>query len=129
MTVDGAGLQLGSGTITVKELVGNTTLSASRSGSNVLFSDTLTTGETALYEITVASGCDATYGDLNLDGRVDATDLVILSNYLVGNMVQGAAPFTAALTKADLDRSGTVDAVDLVILQNYLAGNVACLPK
>ncbi len=129
MTVDGAYLGLGSGAVTVKELVGKTTLSASRSGSNVLFSDTLTAGETALYEVTVASGCDATYGDLNQDGKADATDLVIMSHYLVGNIDPGAAPFTASLTKADLDRSGTVNAVDLVILQNYLAGNVACLPK
>jgi hypothetical protein len=129
MTVDGASLQLSSGAITVKELVGNTTLSASRSGSNLLFSDTLSPGETALYQITDAGGCDATYGDLNQDGRVDVTDLVILSNYLVGNMSAGSAPFTAALTKADCDRSSTVDAVDLVILQNYLVGNVACLPK
>ncbi len=88
-----------------------------------------TAGETALYEVTVASGCDATYGDLNLDGRADATDLVILSHYLVGNMTPGSAPFTAALAKADCDRSGAVDAVDLVVLQNYLAGNLACLPK
>jgi hypothetical protein len=79
--------------------------------------------------MTIASGCDATYGELNQDGKVDATDLVILSHYLVGNMTQGTAPFTAPLAKADLDRSGTVDAVDLVILQNYLAGNLACLPK
>lgn len=129
MTVDGASLDAGSGTITLKELLGNTTLSASRSGSNILFSDSLAPGETALYEMTTASGCDATYGDLNEDGQVDATDLVILSHYLVGNMTQGTAPFTAPLAKADLDRSGTVDAVDLVILQNYLAGNLACLPK
>jgi hypothetical protein len=129
LTVDGASLSLGSGAITVRERVGGTTLSASRSGSNVVFSDALAAGETALYEITVASGCDATYGDLNQDTRVDLTDLVILSHYLVGNMFQGTPPFSAALTKADLDRSGSVNAVDLVILQNFLAGNVACLPK
>ncbi len=129
MTVDGAALGAGSGTITVKQLVNNTTLSTSRSGSNILYSDTLTTGETALYEITVASGCDATYGDLNQDGRADTTDLVILSHYLVGNMSAGSAPFTAPLTKADCDKSGAVDAVDLVVLQNYLVGNLACLPK
>jgi hypothetical protein len=129
LTVDGAWLGLGSGAATVKELLGNTTLSGSRSGLNVLFSDTLSTGETAVYEVTVAGGCDATYGDLNVDGRADATDLVILSHYLVGNVTPGAAPFTAALAKADCDRSGTVDAVDLVVLQNFLAGNLTCLPK
>jgi len=126
--VDGADLQIGSGAVTVQELVGNTSRAVTRSGSNVLFSDTLTPGQTALYQITEATSCDPTYGDLNQDGRVDATDLVILSNYLVGNMTPGTAPFSAPLSKADLNRSGTVDAVDLVILQNYLVGNVTCLP-
>jgi hypothetical protein len=129
MTVDGASLGAGSGAITLKELVGNTAMSASRSGNNILFSDSLAAGETALYEMTIASGCDPTYGDLNLDGSVDSIDLVILSHYLVGNMTPGTVPFTAALSKADLDRSGSVDAVDLVVLQNYLAGNLPCLPK
>jgi len=129
LSLDGTALGAGSGAVTVKELVGNTTISASRSGSTILFSDSLAAGETALYEVTVSSACDATYGDLNQDGRADATDLVILSHYLVGNMTPGSAPFTAPLSKADLDRSGTVDAVDLVVLQNYLVGNVACLPK
>jgi hypothetical protein len=129
VTVDGASLGIGSGAITLKELVGNTSISASRSGSNIFFSDTLATGETALYEMTVGTGCDPTYGDLNLDGRVDSIDLVILSNYLVGNMTYESAPFTATLAKADLDRSGAVDAVDLVVLQNFLVGNVTCLPR
>ncbi|MGH9369020.1 MAG: PQQ-dependent sugar dehydrogenase, partial [Thermoanaerobaculia bacterium] len=73
--------------------------------------------------------CDPTYGNLNQDGGVDAVDMVILSNSLVGNVTQGAAPFTAPLAKADLDLSGTVDAVDLVLLENYLAGNLSCLPR
>jgi hypothetical protein len=56
MTVDAAALGATSGTITLKELVGNTTLSASRSGSNIFFSDTLAAGETAAYQMTVGSG-------------------------------------------------------------------------
>jgi Dockerin type I domain len=75
------------------------------------------------------SGCNPAYGDLNQDGAVNATDLVILSNYLAGNLTQGPPPFTASMSYADLDRSGSVTAVDLVILQNYLVGNIACLPK
>ena len=51
-TLDAAALGLSTGTITVKELVGNTTVSASRSGPNVFFSDTLAAGETTLYEVT-----------------------------------------------------------------------------
>jgi len=56
MTVDGASLQIGSGAITVNELVGNSALSATRSGSNILFSDTLAAGETAVYQITETGG-------------------------------------------------------------------------
>jgi hypothetical protein len=74
-------------------------------------------------------GCDSTYGDLNRDGRVDALDMVILSNYLVGNVTPGTPPFIAPLSAADLDGSGGVDAVDLVLLQNYLVGNFSCLPR
>ena len=73
--------------------------------------------------------CDPTYGDLNVDGAVDAVDMVILSNYLVGNITPGTAPFTAPLAKADLDQSSAVNAVDLVLLQNYLVGNINCLPR
>jgi hypothetical protein len=56
MTVDGAALGAATGTISLKELVGNTTLSASRSGSNILFTDSLAAGETVLYEMTVTGG-------------------------------------------------------------------------
>ena len=104
-------------------------MSASRSGADVTFTETLAPGETVLYEVSAPVSCDPTYGDLNEDGSVDATDLVILSHYLVGNMTAGSAPFAAPLAKADLDLSGSVNAVDLVILQNHLAGNVSCLPK
>jgi hypothetical protein len=60
---------------------------------------------------------------------VDAVDMVILSNYLVGNVASGTPPFVAPLSAADLDGSGGVDAVDLVLLQNYLVGNFSCLPR
>ena len=99
MTVDGASAAVGSGAITVKELVGTLRFPPPVPAPTSSSTDALTAGETGLYEITVASGCDATYGDLNQDGRVDLTDLVILSHYLVGNMVPGCAPFTSALTK------------------------------
>ncbi len=77
----------------------------------------------------LSSGCDPTYGDLNQDGVVNAIDLAILSNYLVGNLKQGDPPFTAPLSRADLDLSGGVDAVDLVLLHDFIAGNITCLPR
>ena len=81
------------------------------------------------YRASGTTGCNPAYGDLNQDSRVDVTDLVILSNYLAGNLAQGAAPFTAATSFADLDGSGGVNSVDAVILQNHLAGNISCLPR
>ncbi|HVT03018.1 MAG TPA: dockerin type I repeat-containing protein, partial [Thermoanaerobaculia bacterium] len=68
------------------------------------------------------------YGDLNQDNLVNAMDLVIMANYLVGNVQQGVTPFTAPLTMADLNQDTQVNAVDLVILANYMVGNVTCLP-
>jgi len=81
------------------------------------------------YRASGTTGCNPAYGDLNQDSRVDVTDLVILSNYLAGNLSQGSAPFTAGTSFADLDGSGGVNSVDAVILQNHLAGNISCLPK
>ncbi|MEO8216430.1 MAG: Calx-beta domain-containing protein [Acidobacteriota bacterium] len=69
------------------------------------------------------------YGDLNEDFVVDASDLVIMANYLVRNINIGQAPFTAPLALADLNQDQAIDAVDLVILAHYLVGNIPCLPK
>jgi hypothetical protein len=59
-------------------------------------------------------------GDLNLDGDVDATDLVIMANDLVGNL-------TAPADVSDVNRDRSVDAVDFVIEANHLVGNIDCL--
>ncbi|MCA1602885.1 MAG: dockerin type I repeat-containing protein [Acidobacteria bacterium] len=56
-------------------------------------------------------------------GNVDATDLVLLANYLVGN-----TPTLQCVSLADNNQDGTLNAVDLSILANFLAGNVATLP-
>lgn len=68
------------------------------------------------------------FADLNLNNTVDATDLNLMANYLVGNVTPGTAPFTAPVTSADTDRDGKADAVDIVIQANYLVGNISCLP-
>ncbi|MBP7865236.1 MAG: hypothetical protein KA419_04740 [Acidobacteria bacterium] len=60
-------------------------------------------------------------GDLNLDGRVDAADLVILGAYLVGSVSQGTPPFTAPLTAADVNRDLARNALDLVTLADSLS--------
>ncbi len=60
LTIDGAGLGISStATVTAKELVANQALTVTRSGGNLLVSDTLAAGETGLYEVTV-SGTSST---------------------------------------------------------------------
>jgi M6 family metalloprotease-like protein len=83
----------------------------------------------------VSSGLDAGWvdhvayfmpapGDLNYSGDLDASDLTILTNFRVGNLVSGPEPFVAPQELADVDGSGDVDAVDQVILAAALAEKV-----
>ena len=65
-------------------------------------------------------------GDANLDGNVDVTDLVIVANYLAGN-IPGDSDLVRNAATMDLNGDGKVDAVDMVILANYLAGNISSL--
>ena len=68
------------------------------------------------------------YGDLNLDGTVDAQDHLLLAGWLSGALPAGAPPFGASPALADLDGSGSVAVADLVILACYLAGEIDALP-
>lgn len=65
------------------------------------------------------------YGDLDGNATLEAVDLVLLANYLVGNIRE----FTVPLTMADLNRDTQVNAVDMVILANYMVDNFDCLPR
>jgi len=59
-TIDGAGLGISStATVTARELVSNTAVSVSRSGSNLTLSDSLAAGETSLYKMTVSGTSSA----------------------------------------------------------------------
>ncbi|MEO8218655.1 MAG: dockerin type I domain-containing protein, partial [Acidobacteriota bacterium] len=69
------------------------------------------------------------FGDLNLDGVADASDLVIFSNYVVHNLNAGTPPFLAPAAMADLNGDGFGDSLDLVILSNYAVHNIPCLPQ
>ncbi len=67
-------------------------------------------------------------GSLDDNFTVTATDMVILANFLVGNVRQGSAPFLSPFAAGDLNDDGKVNSVDLVILANYLVGNITILP-
>ena len=60
---------------------------------------------------------DVRPGDLNADGSIGVTDVVLLMRYLAGGY--GVTPDAAA---ADLNHDGAVNAKDAVLLMRYLAG-------
>ena len=57
-------------------------------------------------------------GDVNLNGKVTITDLVILNRYLEGLDTLNAWQ----RDRADMNRDGKVDYKDLTLLRNKLAG-------
>jgi hypothetical protein len=77
---------------------------------------------TALSSVTVR-----TFGDLDVDGTIGASDLVILRGYLNLALSPGTPPFLAPSALADLNHDATVDATDMVLLRSYLGLAVACL--
>ncbi|MDY4018952.1 MAG: dockerin type I repeat-containing protein [Ruminococcus callidus] len=65
------------------------------------------------------------YGDINLDGRVDITDAVLL-NKAAANAVSLSAQQKA---NADCDESGEVDSNDAVVLLKFLVSIIHTLPN
>ena len=65
------------------------------------------------------------YGDINLDGRVDITDAVLL-NKAAANAV---SLFAQQQANADCDESGEVDSNDAVVLLKFLVSIIHTLPN
>ena len=64
------------------------------------------------------------YGDINLDGNVDATDYALVMLASVGNFEMTDEQFV----NADVNGDGTVDAFDAFAISKYING-IAPLPK
>jgi subtilisin-like proprotein convertase family protein len=68
------------------------------------------------------------YGDLNLDGTIDATDVVLLRGYLNFAILPGTPPFNAPEDNANVNHDVFgVDATDWTVMRGYLSLAVACL--
>jgi hypothetical protein len=70
------------------------------------------------------SDCVPVYGDINGDGVVNVSDLILLANQLAGN-THLSTPQKAA---ANVFYDGQVDVLDLFAMANFLAGNIKTLP-
>lgn len=67
-----------------------------------------------------ASGEPGALGDINLDGRIDATDYLLLKRCVLGTFTLDSAQRLCA----DLNKDGTVDAKDYLLLKNMVLGNM-----
>ncbi len=67
----------------------------------------------------ISSYIDMKSGDLNLDGKVDNLDLVVLCQYLIKTFIIS----NEIVPYADLNRDGVFDVADLAILKQYLMGD------
>ena len=97
--------------------------------TTVSTADTEESTETTVSETTVttkgAVEAATLYGDINLDGRVDITDAVLL-NKAAANTVSLSAQQQA---NADCDESGEVDSNDAVVLLKFLVSIIHTLPN
>jgi hypothetical protein len=59
------------------------------------------------------------WGDVNLDGIVDISDILALARHLA--RIPGAELCVNALARADVDRSGVCDIRDLILIAQYVA--------
>lgn len=65
---------------------------------------------------------EAWYGDLNLDGRITAEDMTLLTGYVAEN----AEIADSVKAIADLNADGIIDANDITIMSNFVAGIDSC---
>jgi len=92
---------------------------------------TVTLDNTSSPTVTALSGTPfaattAVMGDLNGDGVVTVSDLVVLANVIAGNLT--LTPVQKAAADVSQNGSGQLDITDLVTLANFLAGNIKTMP-
>ena len=73
--------------------------------------------------VTVEEAAQVVKGDMNGDGSVTINDMLILRQYLAGNITMTEGQLLAA----DLNGDSNVTINDMLILRQYLAGNISSL--
>ncbi len=107
-----------------------TTTVSNETETTVSESDTTATSSETTTETTntTATGAPAgtLYGDINLDGRVDITDAVLLNKVAAGAVTLDTPEKQA---NADCDANGEVDSKDAVVLLKFLVSLIKTLPS
>ena len=107
-----------------------TTTVSNETETTVSESDTTATSSETTTETTntTATGAPAgtLYGDINLDGRVDITDAVLLNKVAAGAVTLDTAE---KQVNADCDANGEVDGKDAVVLLKFLVSLIKTLPS
>ena len=85
---------------------------------------TTTTTTTAATVSGSGSGSSVLYGDVNLDGRVDVTDCVLLNKAVAGSVQLD----TAANKNADCNGNGEISSDDATVLMQFIVNLVKTLP-
>ena len=93
-------------TITIKDLAGNETQ------VNIEISNI----DKNLPEITI--------GDINQDGKIDVTDLLMLKRHLVAGNRDSWKLTGNSLSSADMNENGTVDITDMLMLKRVIVENI-----
>lgn len=117
-------------TTTVSSTIASTTASsADTTASTTTKESTVTTastgGKTTESSVTKQPDTDILYGDVNLDGRVDLTDAILLNK-----ACSGAVEITGqSVLNADCDANGDIDTNDAIALLRFLVHIINSLPS
>lgn len=66
------------------------------------------------------------YGDVDGDGKINLTDLVLMKRYILGIYYQ--LPDSYNISNADLNGDNNINSIDLAILNRYVLGTIKKLP-
>jgi uncharacterized protein YgiM (DUF1202 family) len=105
-----------------------TTTAAATTTTTASTTEATTTTTTTAVSVAVVGVSDPTYsslyGDVNCDGVVDTSDVVLLQKYLNGCVYLN----TIQLANADCQRDDVLDTTDITVIMQYLLANIGEIP-
>lgn len=115
---------------TTTEITTTTTTTTTTVTTTSVTAETTDPTETTTEETTTTKNSDVvTYGDVNLDGKVDLTDAITMNKYLA-KVIQGFTDAQKANANCDItDGTETIDEKDAAALINFVVMIEKKLPK